>query len=171
MLAVVVCFALHRVAEGQETESRKHYLSDDGTLKRSVILRDSQEGFVGETGEILKISTKGSWTLAQFTNEKVSKPHAEGMLSAEDLRKIADVLAKQDFKGLPKEFGRDVKVNRHQLEVRFGEKSAKLILNPRESITDIKPKRDDPEASMWTRFITIIETLKGISKSKKLEDD
>jgi hypothetical protein len=54
------------------------YLTTDGLLRHSVILRDSQTGFVGKGGHIWTIETDGSLRQQAFLNKDVREPEREG---------------------------------------------------------------------------------------------
>ncbi len=141
------------------------FLTENGTLSEALVLRDAQEGFVGVAGEILTIEPMGAWTVAKFINDEVREPHRKGQIDREGLARLAKVLASRNFNQLPSQFGRDVKVNRHLLEVRFGGKKTVLVLDPGEALKGATPPRNDPETAAWERFIAVVEAIKAETAS------
>ena len=139
------------------------YLSSDGALKKTVKLTDAQEGFVGVTGTLWIIEPTGSWRIANFVNEQVYEPRQQGHLSQDQLAVVANVLASGEFCGLPHQFGRRLKVNRHMVTIGFGRTTATLVLNAAEpAAVKIAPTLDASEADALVKFLHIFEGIQNL---------
>ena len=56
------------------------YLSNDGALLHSLVLRDAQFGSVGESGTLWTVKPDGSWRQQSFINAIVGKAEYEGIV-------------------------------------------------------------------------------------------
>lgn len=118
-----------RVAGAKKAAAdRGAFLNPDGTLKHSLVLRDAQSGFAGESGQLWTIETGGSWNVSPFLNRNVRDATASGKLSQKQLREIADVLAKAKFNELPNRMGKFTGANPHTFSVKLGEKQVALVM-------------------------------------------
>jgi hypothetical protein len=146
-----------------ENDKKHAYLKDNGTLRHPLRLRDSQEGFVGVTGEMIEIRPDGVWTVKRFVNDKLAKPHGEGKLPPDAVRQLSQLLQDQEFLELPESFGKDVPINRHLVELSFGPERTTLTLVGGESLADVKLEDTNSQAGMWKRFRCIANAIMKIA--------
>ena len=140
-------------------EEANEYLTKDGKLKETLEFRVGQEGFAGVTGTVWKCEPDGSWSVSRYVNDKVSEPERKGKLAPKELEALAKTLAAEEFSKLPKEFGRDSKVNRQLLTIRFGDKQTRCVLNPGETPQQAAPDKESPKAATWNHFIAIHQAI------------
>lgn len=163
---VSVCFFTMVCATtcgASDSEDRmNNFLTENGKLKETLVLKDGQEGFVGIKGNIWTIEPSGLWHISHFLNEQIDKPYRKGYFTAKELATVADVLVSNKFSKLPAYFGRDLKINRHLLVIRFGKKSSTLVLNTGEPLTTKDVPM--PQTHIWERFIVIVQTIQNLLK-------
>ena len=172
ILTLLIAVSVSESVQGMDDEKKKkdEYLREDGVLRQVLKLRDSQEGFAGVTGELIEFKTNGAWTVRRFVNDKMAKPHREGKLKVDEVRKIGKLLGKQEFLKLPKSFGKKVPINRHRIEISFGPRTTVLTLVGGESLSDIKVDEKDAEAGTWKRFRCIADAINKIAAPSKKEE-
>ena len=109
------------------------FLTQQQMLANVVELKDAQEGFSGQTGEVLTVQPTGAWEIARFYNKEKERPHRRGHLTQSQLVALAEIFKENEFSRLPTNAGREfLKINRHLVTVSFGSKRATLILSGRE---------------------------------------
>jgi len=102
-------------------------------LPARLILRDGQQGFVGESGTIVTIERDGHFRVARFVNHRIEAPHQEGILRAESIRKLARTFARVGAADLPGVMSRSAAANAHRLQLSVGKRMSTLTLFPGET--------------------------------------
>lgn len=126
------------------------YLTEDGKLKQPVTVRIGGKNFLAPPDEVWIINPSGDWVW-KSTDSK-------GKLSAKQMAALAQHLATQDFNSLPKSQGyqrQDAESGYHYVVIAFGKKKATFYAKSGESPSDYLPKRGDPKAATWSRFIAL----------------
>ena len=142
------------------------YLTKDGKLKAAITVRVGTGGLVAVGGSIPKaegwvavIQPTGEWSREQPPSKWVLPVSpAKGKLHEKQLAALAQHLATQDFKSLPRQQGcgypgSDV-VYRYVM-IEFGEKRAEFMIKLGQSRIDYLPKPGDPKAAAWSRFVAV----------------
>lgn len=162
--AILLAFWSATAAAMGTTTSKDRFLGPDGQLRARIELRDAQGGFAGFSGSLWTIEPDGTFRVARFLNEKVDEPHRTGQLTRDGLASLAEVLAVQDFFGLPVELGHEVKVkvNPHRVSLSFGQKTVTLWLPPGLSIAEAAAAHRDDQKSPQARFLTIVQTVHAL---------
>lgn len=153
---ILLCSTVSGAGEGAQR------LSSSERLSETIVFRDVQYGFAGATGEVLTIRTNGAWELARFLNEETEKPHRTGHLTEGQCGALRKALDAHKLSTLPSNFGREVAVNAHRLQLSFGGKTSSLNLDAGESIEDAAPAAKDAEAEAWVRFLAIAQRLREL---------
>ncbi|HSK39108.1 MAG TPA: hypothetical protein VK943_05005 [Arenibaculum sp.] len=104
--------------------------SPAGQLSAPLELKVSQAGFAGITGTVTTIEPDGGYRVSTFVNEMVRPPESEGRLPPEALQAIVRSLEAQDFSRLPDEMGEPPPVNAKTVTLRYGDRSAAMVLEP-----------------------------------------
>jgi hypothetical protein len=99
------------------------YLTADGKLKSTLVLKQVQGGFAGFTGTQYTIEPDGKWRHESVFNEKL-KPIADGQLGKEKLERLAGEFDKFKMNTLKTE-GK-VMVNPSVVTISFGSLKAEL---------------------------------------------
>lgn len=136
------------------------FLTPEGTLKHSLVLRDAQSGFAGESGQIWTISSDGSWKVTPFLNRNIRDATASGKLSGKQLGEIANSLAQAKFNELPNRIGKFTGANPHTVSIKFGEQQAALVMRGGISL----PAQVDSKTHEQ-RFASLVHALRSKLKS------
>lgn len=132
------------------------YLSAAGQFTQTLVFRDGQYGFAGESGMQWTIEQDGAWKRQPFLNQDVRDPEAHGHLSAEEIKSLAGILAKHDLLGLPAELGQKPGVNPHVFALMFGNEKRSLTAIPGGTLPESDAQRPDaPEQ----RFAAIARAI------------
>jgi hypothetical protein len=100
-------------------------------LSSRVVLVDGQQGFVGETGTITTVEQDGSFSVADFVNDRVQPPKRTGRLPPENVARLARTLAAELAPALPARIGGGpTSANPRRLRVRYGGAETTLVLQP-----------------------------------------
>jgi hypothetical protein len=102
-------------------------------LPARLILRDAQQGVVGESGTIVTIERDGRFQVARFVDRRIEAPHQKGTLRAESMRKLARTFARVGATDLPGAMTRSAAANAHRLELSVGKRRSTLTLFPGET--------------------------------------
>lgn len=160
--AIVLVFWSVTSAAMGTTTSKDRFLGPDGQLRAGVELRDAQGGFAGFSGNLWTIEPDGTFRVARFLNEKVDEPHRTGHLTRDSLASLAEVLAVQDFFGLPANLGDEIQVNPHRVTLSFGQKTVTLWLPPGVGLTEAAAAHRDDRKSPQARFLTTVQTVQAL---------
>jgi len=102
-------------------------------LPARLILRDGQQGVVGESGTIVTIERDGRFQVARFANHRIEGPHQKGILWAEAIRNLARTFARVHAADLPGVMSRSAAANPHRLQLSVGKRMSTLTLFPGET--------------------------------------
>jgi len=148
----------------QQGESPK-FLTKDGKLTAALRWKDVQGGFAGFTGNTYAVAPDGRWTVTRVFNRKKFKPHASGKLSRKQLAALADALAKNRIKTLPKSSGSRAQANPLVLTLTYGKKSCVCALPPGTTAPDKLPK--GPKGDVGRRMLSLRKTIRKLISPKK----
>jgi hypothetical protein len=144
------------------------YLTKDGKLKETVTIRTGANGLVpvgGPKSEIWIIEPSGDWT-RKLTG-------AKGKLNAKQLAALAQHLATQDFKSLPRWQGYESTGPDDgylYVVIGFGKKEAGFNMRMGESRSDYLPKPGQPNAAAWSRFVALELVLADMLEIPELRE-
>lgn len=139
----------------QADSTPEDYLTKDGKLKSAIEIRDVQGGFAGFTGTQYAIQADGKWTISRVFNRKLTE-QKNGTLKAEELKTIAQALAKYDLKNL-KSMGRAM-ANPHVVTITFGKQKAELTLKAGQPLPGADP------ATIPGRYSGVVGVVKKLIK-------
>lgn len=107
-------------------DAGNEYLTSAGQLKGQLRLRDSQSGFAGETGRVWTIEPDGRWQRQPFVNARSGAPESSGQLDRDQLKQLADAMAKHRLATLPERMG-NRGVNPRVVQITFLDRQVSLI--------------------------------------------
>ena len=143
------------------------YIELDGTLRAPLVLRDAQDGFAGQTGEIWTIERGGHFSIARFVNENINAPRWQRDLTLVERRDLANLLSAHHLLSLPAALGGDPKVNAHSLTLSFGKLKSEMKLGAGEDPTQAKaPPEGESQAGPWRDFAAIVRALEALAKDR-----
>ena len=105
-----------------------HQAQADCPAKPMLTIIESQDGFAGKTGTIWTIKPDCSYEVSRFQGSKVSPPHLEGQLTAEQQAQLASALATAAVETLPARIGERAPIDSRYISINYGGKTAVLNL-------------------------------------------
>jgi len=133
---ILAGFAVHAARADDLKKFLDQAASGNVMLKHELKLREEQGGIApGLAGTVWTIKPDGHWQMTYFRTvdgkeQTLPAPRRQGILSQEQLTRIAEVLAEQNFHAIPERLGPDPEpgagVNPHRYILDFGDKSVKL---------------------------------------------
>jgi hypothetical protein len=128
-----------------------------------LTLKDTQDGFAGETGTVWTIAPDCSFKIARQIGLKILGPHKQGRLTAEQQARLKDVLDRVAVAGLAKQLGAGSQVNARRITLSYGGKESVLTLAPGGG--DLGSLRaaagNDPAGAL----LELADTVKGMTDS------
>jgi len=134
-------------------------------LPAELVLRDGQQGFVGESGSVVTIDREGRFRVARFVNDRIQPPHLHGLLRAEAIRELARAWARVNPADLPGVMSRSAAANPHRLQMSVGKRTSTLTLLPGETAQEAAAalRRGGPNPA--TRFLELwITAQKAVAR-------
>jgi hypothetical protein len=126
-------------------------------LATTLILKDTQDGFAGQTGTIWTTS----FTIARQIGPKIADEHRKGQLTPEQQVQPRDVLAQIAIATLPEQFGIGSPVNARRITFSYASKVSVLTLAPFGRDHDLIPhsQGSDPAGQLLKLTRTLQEMI------------
>jgi len=105
-------------------------MAQDCPLSAPLTIKDTQDGFVGETGTVWTIAPDCSYTVARQIALKTLDPHKQGQLTSDQQRQLRELLDRVAAAGLPNELGAATQVNARRISMSYDGKDSVLTLPP-----------------------------------------
>jgi hypothetical protein len=105
-------------------------LAEECPLSAPLVLKDTQDGFAGETGTVWTIAPDCNFTVAQQIGPKIGDPIRQGRLAADQQLRLKELLKRTEVAELPEKTGSGAQVNARRVTVSFGGKVSVLTLPP-----------------------------------------
>jgi hypothetical protein len=105
-------------------------MAQECPLSAPLTIKDTQNGFAGETGTVWTIATDCSYTVARQIGLKTLDPDRQGRLTPEQQAQLNELLGRVAAAGLPKQIGAETQVNARRISLSYDGKEAILTLAP-----------------------------------------
>jgi hypothetical protein len=105
-------------------------MAEECPLSASLVLKDTQSGFAGETGNVWTIAPDCSFTVARQVGLNVLQPHKQGQLTPEQRAELRGMLDRMTATALPEQLGAGPQVNARRITLSYGGKQSVLSLPP-----------------------------------------
>jgi hypothetical protein len=105
-------------------------MADECPLSAPLVLKDTQSGFAGETGNVWTIAPDCSFTVARQIGLNVLEPHKQGQLTAQQKARLKGLVDRMAATALPEQLGGGPKVNARRITLAYGGKQSVLSLPP-----------------------------------------
>jgi hypothetical protein len=105
-------------------------MAQECPLSAPLTLKDTQDGFAGETGTVWTITPDCSYTIARQIGLKTLEPHKQGRLTPEQQGQLKGLLDRVAAAGLPKQLGAGPQVNARLITLSYDGKNSLLTLAP-----------------------------------------
>jgi hypothetical protein len=104
-------------------------MAEECALSAPLVLKDTQSGFAGETGNVWTIAPDCSFTVARQVGLNVLQPHKHGQLTAQQRTQLKEFLDRMTATALPEQLG-GPQVNARRITLDYGGKQSVLSLPP-----------------------------------------
>ena len=105
-------------------------MAQECPLSAPLVLKDTQSGYAGETGNIWTIAPDCSFTIARQIGLKVLEPHKQGQLTPEQMARLKQLLDRMTATVLPEQLGGGPQVNARRITLAYGGRQSVLNLPP-----------------------------------------
>jgi hypothetical protein len=105
-------------------------MAEECSLSAPLVLKDTQSGFAGETGNVWTIAPDCSFTVARQVGLSVLPPHKQGQLTAQQRTQLKEFLDRMTATALPEQVGSGPQVNARRITLDYGGKQSVLSLPP-----------------------------------------
>ena len=105
-------------------------MAQECPLSVPLTIKDTQDGFAGETGTVWTIAPDCSYTVARQIALKTLDPHKHGRLTSEQQGQLRELLSRVAAAGLPKQLGAATQVNARRISMSYAGKDSVLTLAP-----------------------------------------
>jgi hypothetical protein len=142
------------------------FVGQNGQFAEELEFRDSQSGFVGESGVIWSVARDGTCRVARFANEETAEPHCRGQLSRGEIALLGKTLLDQDAASLPSQIPSQPSLNPRRLTIRIGAKSSSLLLPAGEELGGTGTAPTKLQAAPRERFIAIAQFIEQLVRRR-----
>jgi hypothetical protein len=136
-------------------------LAQECPLQAPLILKDTQDGFAGQTGTIWTVTPDCSFTVAHQIGATVSGPFRQGRLTQEQQVRLRELLARTLVAGMPEQLGSGPQVNARRITLFYGGRTSVLILAPGGG--DLGALRGAAGDDAAARLLGLADTLNGMT--------
>jgi hypothetical protein len=105
-------------------------MAQECPLSAPLVLKDTQSGFAGETGNVWTIAPDCSFTVARQIGLNVLEPHKRGQLKPQQRAQLKGFLDRMTVTPLPEQLGGGTQVNARRITLAYGGKQSVLSLPP-----------------------------------------
>lgn len=105
-------------------------MAQECPLSAPLTVKDTQQGFAGETGTVWTILPDCSYTVARLIGLKTLDPERQGRLTAEQQARLKGLLDRMSATGFPEQLGSGPQVNARRITMSYGGKHSVMTLAP-----------------------------------------
>jgi hypothetical protein len=137
-----------------------HVAANSCTLKMTLTVKDTQDGFAGTTGTVWTIEPDCTFRVSRIFNQNVAEPHVKGHLTPEQQARLSEVLAKDAPAELPVQIGEASAVNARRITLEYDGKVSALSMGPGDR--DIGAIRAGDPLDPARRLLEVAEAVKNM---------
>ena len=145
-----------------KTSQAEDYLTPQGQLREVVELKDAQGGFAGMSGHVWLVLQNGQWTRRPFLNRTKQTPDAQGKLTADQLRTVAEQLALCRVEKLRGRIGGASGNNPHLITIRYGRRQSTLVLGTGAPLPAANPQSQEDA----DRMVVLVRFLQKLLRAE-----
>jgi hypothetical protein len=136
-------------------------MAQECPLTSSLTLKDTQDGFAGQTGTIWTIAPDCRFSIAHQIGPKVSEPYRQGRLTPEQEARLKELLARTSIADMPEQLGTGPEVNARRVTLSYNDKVSVLTLPAGGG--DFSALRTAMGEGPAGRLLGLADTLKGMT--------
>jgi hypothetical protein len=137
-------------------------LAEECPLSAPLVVKDTQDGFAGQTGTVLTIAPDCTFTVAKIGPKVTDDPFRHGRLTPQHQAQLKELLAHTPLGDIPEQLGRgEPRVNARRVTVSYGTKVSVLTLAPGGG--DLNALRAEAGNSPASRLLELAQLLKAMT--------
>jgi hypothetical protein len=105
-------------------------MAEECALSAPLVLKDTQSGVAGETGNVWTIAPDCSFTVARQIGLNVLQPHKQGQLTPQQRLQLKQMMDRMTATALPEQLGGEPQVNARHITLAYGGRQSVLTLPP-----------------------------------------
>jgi hypothetical protein len=105
-------------------------MGEECPLSAPLVLKDTQSGVAGETGNVWTIAPDCSFTVARQIGLNVLQPHKQGQLTPQQRLQLKQMMDRMTATALPEQLGGGPQVNARHITLAYGGRQSVLTLPP-----------------------------------------
>jgi len=105
-------------------------MAQECPISAPLVLKDTQSGFAGETGNVWTIAPDCSFTVARQVGLNVLQPHKQGQLTSQQRLQLKEIMDRMTATAIPEQLGGGPQVNARHITLAYGGKQSVLTLPP-----------------------------------------
>jgi hypothetical protein len=105
-------------------------MAEECPLSAPLVLKDTQSGFAGETGNVWTIAPDCSFTVARQIGLNVLEPYKKGQLTRGQRTHLKELMDRMTATALPEQLGGGPQVNARRVTLSYGGRQSVLNLPP-----------------------------------------
>ena len=105
-------------------------MAEECPLSAPLVLKDTQSGVAGETGNVWTIAPDCSFTVARQIGLNMLQPHKQGQLTPQQRLQLKQMMDRMTAMTLPEQLGSGPQVNARRITLAYGGKQSVLTLPP-----------------------------------------
>jgi hypothetical protein len=105
-------------------------MAEECALSAPLVLKDTQSGVAGETGNVWTIAPDCSFTVARQIGLNVLQPHKQGQLTSQQRLQLKQMMDRMTATALPEQLGGGPQVNARHITLAYGGRQSVLTLPP-----------------------------------------
>jgi hypothetical protein len=136
-------------------------MAEECPLSAPLVLKDTQSGVAGETGNVWTIAPDCSFTVARQVGLNLLQPHKQGQLAPQQRLQLKQMMDRMAATALPQELGSGPQVNARRITLAYGGKQSVLTLPPGGG--DLEALRGVASDDSTRRMLDLANDLKAMT--------
>jgi hypothetical protein len=137
-------------------------LAQQCPLTAPLTIKDTQDGFAGQTGTVWTIAPDCTFSVARQVGPRID-PMTQGRLTPAQEGRLKEQLARAAVADMPAQIGSRPPVNARRITVSYGEKTSVLLLPPGGG--DFAALQGATGEAAAGRLLQLADTVKGLTGS------
>jgi hypothetical protein len=135
-------------------------MAEECPLSAPLVLKDTQSGVAGETGNVWTIAPDCSFNVARQVGLNLLQPHKQGQLTPQQRLQLKQIMDRMAATALPQELG-GPQVNARRITLAYGGKQSVLTLPPGGG--DLEALRAAASDDSTRRMLDLANALKAMT--------
>ncbi len=136
-------------------------LAQECPLKSALTVKDTQDGFAGQTGTVWTIAPDCSFTVARQIGTKLTDPIKQGRLTRGQEAQLLEQLARTAPAEMPSQLSYGPPINARRITLSYAGKDSVLVLPAGDDLNVLKSTAADSPARRLLELADSVKSLTG----------